>query len=424
MAVVLLYNPRTEHGTFPLALLQLAAALRAGGHGVRIVDGRVEADCGAALLRGAEGADLLGVTVLSGPGLSDGRKRCEALRAQRPDLPIVWGGWHASLDPRSCFDCTAVDFVVAGAGEGPLLALLDCLRRGVAPGDVAGLSLRGGALASPVPPAAMPALSLAEFELVDPEDYFALKQRRQWDLVSSQGCPFDCAFCADPKVYGRRRAERPVAELAEELATFRRRWPFEDLSFQDETLCLDEKRFLDLSRMVAGLGPGLSWAGTMRADVGARLSEAAWGEAAASGLRRLLVGVETGAERIARILRKGGSADEVRATVAACGRHGIRVLASFIVGFPGEEDHEVAATLALAEELHGLHSDCETPIFSFLPYPGCEDLGPLVLPGMGAPRSLQDWEDFDFVLSHGPWVPRRTRARLRLFRRRWGRGHR
>ena len=48
-----------------------------------------------------------------------------AARAARRDLPIVWGGPHAALDPGSCFASGVVDACAPGAGEEPLQAAVD-----------------------------------------------------------------------------------------------------------------------------------------------------------------------------------------------------------------------------------------------------------------------------------------------------------
>ena len=51
-----------------------------------------------------------------------------------------------------------------------------------------------------------------DYSLIPVERYFALKGARQIDYISSQGCRFRCAFCADPAVFNAAgRASRPSA---------------------------------------------------------------------------------------------------------------------------------------------------------------------------------------------------------------------
>ena len=35
----------------------------------------------------------------------------------RPDLPVIWGGWHPSLLPEQCLASGVVDACVTGQGE-------------------------------------------------------------------------------------------------------------------------------------------------------------------------------------------------------------------------------------------------------------------------------------------------------------------
>ena len=63
-------------------------------------------------------------------------------------------------------------------------------------------------------------------------------------------------------------------------------------------------------------GLKFTWAGTMRADQGVRLSPELWGRAAQSGLRRLLVGVESGSDEMLRRIRKDIRIEQVFETAA------------------------------------------------------------------------------------------------------------
>ena len=65
--------------------------------------------------------------------------------------------------------------------------------------------------------------------------YFAHKGRRQVDYISSQGCRFRCAFCADPAVYRRAWTGLAPERVADEVVDLSRRYGMEELAFQDET---------------------------------------------------------------------------------------------------------------------------------------------------------------------------------------------
>ena len=143
---VVLYNPRGESHILPLALVHVGSALP--GHRVEIVDGRIDPDAARTVARLAKDALCLGVTVLTGAPILDARRVSEAARAARPDLPVIWGGWHPSLMPEQCLESGVVDACASGQGErtfADVVAALDgrpALARRARP-DVAGRRARG-----------------------------------------------------------------------------------------------------------------------------------------------------------------------------------------------------------------------------------------------------------------------------------------
>src|SRR3954447_16657533 len=122
---IVLYNPRAVFWTIPLGLIAVGSALDPEKYEVKIVDARLEADPLAAVLREIPDALCLGVGVLTGDPIRDALRVSEAARAARPDLPVVWGGWHPSLFPEQCLDAPYVDAAVSGQGEETFADIVD-----------------------------------------------------------------------------------------------------------------------------------------------------------------------------------------------------------------------------------------------------------------------------------------------------------
>src|SRR5688572_25808392 len=205
--LVVLYNPIAGFHTIPLALIALGSALKHGGIDVRIIDGRVEPDAQAAVISATRDAVCLGVTALTGAPLRDALRVTRAVSAAHPALPIIWGGWHPSLFPAETLREAGIAATVQGQGERPLLEIV---RRVINAGiltDIPGVTSAdsdGTIHQTPALPAEdINHFPTADYGLVPVESYFRLKGQRQLDYVSSQGCRFRCAFCADPTVFGR-----------------------------------------------------------------------------------------------------------------------------------------------------------------------------------------------------------------------------
>jgi radical SAM superfamily enzyme YgiQ (UPF0313 family) len=180
---------------------------------------------------------------------------------------------------------------------------------------------------------------------------------------------------------------------------------FDDLNFQDETFFTKRERVRAMAQGIVDAGLKFTWAATMRADQGVRLPEDVWQLCRRSGLRRLLVGVESGDEAMLERIKKDVSLAEVFATAERMRHLGIAGIFPFIVGFPDESDASVAATIACARKLRAMSADFETPIFYFKPYPGSAIVAEAVARGFTLPDSLADWSTFDYVQGlPGPWV--------------------
>jgi radical SAM superfamily enzyme YgiQ (UPF0313 family) len=196
----------------------------------------------------------------------------------------------------------------------------------------------------------------------------------------------------------------PPERVGAELEAAWRRWPFDDVNFQDET-------FFTYPQHVEGIADELikrklpvSWAATMRADQCARLPDAVFEKCKRSGLRRVLVGVESGSPETLKRIRKDITLEQVFATAERCRKAGVRVQFPFIVGFPGESDESVQASLDVAKQLRAMSPDFETHVFFFKPYPGSDLTNEAVATGYTLPCSLEEWSAFDYIGSAGPWV--------------------
>ena len=114
---ILLYNPNAVFYTMPLGLLAVGSNLDSERFEVIIIDGRLEPDTVRALQAYLPDALCLGISVLTGRPIHDALQVSRAMKAARPDLPIIWGGWHPSLFPKECLEEPAIDVTVQAQGE-------------------------------------------------------------------------------------------------------------------------------------------------------------------------------------------------------------------------------------------------------------------------------------------------------------------
>ncbi len=154
----------------------------------------------------------------------------------------------------------------------------------------------------------------------------------------------------------------------------------------------------------------------MRADQGDRLPEEVMAKCRRSGLRRVIVGVESGSQEMLDRIHKDIKLEQVMRSAEKCLRHGVDVIFPFIVGFPGESDDSVRASLDLAKRLRAMAPGFTTPIFYFKPYPGSALTIAAARDGYALPSTLEEWSRFDFIGSAGPWVSPVKHRRVERFK--------
>ena len=125
----------------------------------------------------------------------------------------------------------------------------------------------------PRPLADVNSLRPHDFGLIEVERYYGLKGKRQLDYISAQGCAFRCAFCADPFVYQRKWTGLSPERVGAELEELWQRYRFDDVNFQDETFFTYAARVEEIADELLRRRLPITWAATMRADQGQRLSE-------------------------------------------------------------------------------------------------------------------------------------------------------
>jgi radical SAM superfamily enzyme YgiQ (UPF0313 family) len=425
---IVLYNPRAVFFTLPLALLAVGSCLDPKRYDVRIIDGRLERDPLRAVLAELDDALCLGVTVLTGDPINDALAITRGAKERRPDLPTIWGGWHPSLFPTSTLEESAIDITVQGQGEETFGELVERLASGESLRGLQGISFRenGRTVQNPPRPLVdMNTLPRYNYDLIPVERYFPLKGKRQLDYISSTGCFFRCTFCADPFVYGRKWTAFEPKRMVDEIEDLWKHYRFEELAFQDETFFTYSDRVVAMAEEFIRRDMRFDWTATMRADQGVRLGEEMLSLCVRSGLRRVLIGVESGSQEMLDWMKKDIRIEQVIECAERCAELGIRVHFPFIIGFPGESEESVSATIEMVKRLRSMSPGFDTPIFYYKPYPGSQMAQDVAVTGYRMPETLQEWAAFDFVGSSGPWVSREKFRRIERFkfynRLAWGR---
>jgi len=271
-----------------------------------------------------------------------------------PSSVTIAGGPHASALPQQV--TRDFDFVVVGEGEQRLLTILRSLDKGD----------RLDPIQYEIIIKDLDALPFPDYSLVDLSSYRRLVANRpSVGIISSRGCPYQCAFCTG-SIQGidRRIRYRSPQDFISEIGELRSLYGITSFKIQDDIFTLRPHRIQEISRLLAPLHIVYRCNGRVDLCTNREMLEPLY----ASGCRHITYGVESGSPRMLERMNKRHTVSEVRTAIALAKEVGLIVRANLMVGFPGETWDTVQETvdLMLTCQPH------EYVISAFVPYPGTD----------------------------------------------------
>ncbi len=422
--LVVLVNPRSMKAvsdfTLPMGLLMTAVHLVRSSR-VVIVDQNVDRDWRqrlAGLL--AQRPVCVGVSAMTGRQISEGLQVSQLVRAA--GVPVVWGGIHPTLLPQQTLEHPLVDFVVEGEGEETLPELVEALVAGRDSAAIPGLwSKRDGGIVYGGKRAFvnLKALPPVPYELLDLTRYIKPGPRGPaLSLYTSRGCPQRCTFCYNRSVHLSRWRGLPAAQVVSDIRSILGRHPgIRHFQFWDDNFFASLPRAKEIAEGIEATDPALSWSalGAHIQDL-RRMDDDYLGLLRRTRLTDVLVGVESGAQRMIDLVHKNFRKEDLFLVNRRLAQFGIRPTYTFISGVPEETDADLEETLEtmfrLREENPGAILGNIKP---FVCYPGTELYARALEMGFAPPPTLEGWSAFvwgNYTKLEIPWVSPQRRRRL------------
>jgi len=355
-------------------LVALAGAVEGSPVGARVdlaLARGVEAVASAARQAAGGGQEVVVAWSFLSPEVAEVREELARARSGMPARVVnLAGGAHATADPAGTL-ALGFDLVARGEGERTLVGVLEKLAAGGDPRGVAGLAWgsRAGLATSGRPDPVR----------LDDHPGFSRRLAKALWLEVTRGCAWGCRFCQTPFLHRRRFRHRSVAS-ARAFARFARSLGHRDLRLLTPSALSygaegGEVRLEAVEELLAALREELG--GDGRLFLGSFPSELRPEHVSPAALRllrrfvdnrELLLGAQSGSERLLAEMKRGHGTSEVVRAVRLASAAGFRVAVDFIVGLPGETAEDLAATRRLMAEL--AQRGARIHAHAFLPLPG------------------------------------------------------
>lgn len=163
--------------------------------------------------------------------------------------------------------------------------------------------------------------------------------------VTNFGCPFKCAFCIAGTLDFKYR---PYDNVLEELQ-YIRAIGLKEVFIKDFTFEVPRENTTEICKRMIAEKTGLAWICSSRVDT---VDDELLSLMKSAGCHTIQFGVENNNAEILENYEKHITPDQVRNTFALCHKYGIKTLAHFILGLPGETKESIESTLQFAKELN------------------------------------------------------------------------
>jgi len=344
---------------YPIGLAYLTGALHRAGHKALIWDAQFSTESLEATVASFR-PELVGISMRNVDNVQQHNPVsfvqsvvdcCAQIRAVTKAI-LVLGGSAFSIFPRALFDLTGVDYGIQGAGEEPLIRLIERLQAGRSPTGVPGLFHRPARGQVDHQPAQFAATTFHVEPYHEPTLLKTYTSHGSLPGIQTQrGCPLRCCYCTYPLIEGKRSrfrsGEHVVAEMRRMLALGVRYTFIVDSVFNTRP-----DHVAEICEALIRAGLDMQWECFLRpAGITRELLQLM----KRAGLRHVEFGSDSFSDPVLESYGKSFSFDDIRIASEHAHALGLHYSHFIIFGGPGETPATVEETLARAQTLPGAY---------------------------------------------------------------------
>ncbi len=364
---ILFINPPSKHAIKgyssaifpPLGILYLSSILKKAKHEVKVIDAFVlsikkdyrEKDLRRDILLFKP--DVIGVPCFSS-NIDGSRKILNIAKNVAPQATTIIGGAHITAVPISLQVFKSADYGVYGEAEETILEFINKLSKKQNIKDIPGIiykeknkvKFKPRDYIKDIDTIPLPARELVEMNLYQPSPA-TYRQLPATAIITSRGCPFQCIFCHKP-IFGNRFRPHSAERVITEIEHLNKVYGIKDIRIYDDTFTLNKKRVIDICNLLIKKNLGITWNCTTRVDCVDLETLQIMKKA---GCYNISYGVESGSERVLKLIKKGVTKEQIRKVFKWTKEVGIESVGFFILGLPTQTKEEIYETIEFAKEL-------------------------------------------------------------------------
>jgi radical SAM superfamily enzyme YgiQ (UPF0313 family) len=378
----------------PLNLMYLAAVLEKAGFYVKIIDANLYNISPREIVNIVKRLkpDIIGLTAATAT-IKTALRYVSEIKKNLSHVFTIIGGPHTTFLPIETLSMSKdLDAVAIGEGEETLLELAESYEKNEPnwPANVKGIAYRtknDEIKITPMRPFIkdLDSIPFPARHLVPFNEYKLFnKDSPIGSMITSRGCVFACNYCSSSHLMGRMFRARTPKNVVDEIEELVYKYNVQTIEFIDDIFTLNKKRALEIAKEIRSRKLDINFVASSRVDT---INRELLLELKKAGLSTIYYGVESGSERVLKLMNKRITLSQAEKAVNNAKKVGVSTLASFILGYPGETINEMEMTIRFSIKL-----DPDYVQYSILtPYPGTPIYYELKSKGLIA---TEDWDKY------------------------------
>jgi anaerobic magnesium-protoporphyrin IX monomethyl ester cyclase len=398
----------STEATAPLGILAVSTPLLRAGYQVCLIDSTITPNFKKRVIEELADALCLCVSLVTGPMIRELVEIAKETKRIYPEIPVVLGGWHPSLLPDQTLAAEYVDVVVKGQGEDALLEIVERIDARESFEGIEGAGYKvDGQLVFNKPRALKPLVEMPPkaYHLADFDAYSKLCGRRWTNYTSSLACPYNCSYCTNAGVYGRKWNALPAEQASAEMADLAERYRLSLLWVIDDNFLVDTERAFQICEGLVRRNTKFEWCIQASTNLVTRYSVDELKLMRRAGLAQMQMGADSGSPRVMHLMNKDfQKVETIYQAAEKLKASGIRPSFNMIFGYPGETEADLRMSVALVMDICRKYPGAEVWTNIFTPYPGAPIMERAFELGIDVPKSLEGWSDFFPRYTVLPWL--------------------
>jgi len=268
----------------------------------------------------------------------------EEIKKTASRISIIFGGPHASslsLETLTAFPF--VDYVLSGESDYTFPQFVREIKKSKSRfWDIQGLNFRVNSkvIQNKIK------TTITDLDKLPIPAYHLVAQTKWLKIDVGRGCPFHCTYCSTSLFFSKKYRIKTAERIYSEMIQAWQKRKITSFSFAHDMFTLDKKFVFELCEKLIEFQKSkqikFKWNCSARIDCVNKEMLSIMKDA---GCSDIFFGIETGSERLQKKIKKNLPVSEVNNIAMICRTIGIRMHASFILGFPGENKTDFNQTL-------------------------------------------------------------------------------